>query len=241
MDRLRVLVALERIGGDGGVEGVDVEDERMRSEPEAPARWRPGSSGPPSHGHRPPSPQRCCRSGCTCERSRSPPRRASSRSTAIDTRFRPPTFTPRRRTIQVVIPASIPRLPPPSPAGAGPGPCGASGIYRRRCDWNRRPTARRGDWEAHRLTMPESIPPPARIWTESEMDRIRVGYIPQHHGGEVVHLRGGGPLVRAIAAGRAWASMRRPSLPSTAAMSSSPQSSPGTDPNTSAPRIRTSP
>ena len=26
--------------------------------------------------------------------------------------------------------------------------------------------------------MPESIPPPARIWTESEMDRIRVGYIP---------------------------------------------------------------
>ena len=39
-------------------------------------------------------------------------------------------------------------------------------------------TARRGDWEAHPLTIPESIPPPARIWVSEEMDHIREGYIP---------------------------------------------------------------
>ena len=39
-------------------------------------------------------------------------------------------------------------------------------------------TARRGDWEAHPLTHPESIPPPTRIWTSGEMDHIREGYIP---------------------------------------------------------------
>ena len=39
-------------------------------------------------------------------------------------------------------------------------------------------TARRGDWEAHPLTTPESIPPPTRIWTPEELDRIREGYIP---------------------------------------------------------------
>ena len=40
-------------------------------------------------------------------------------------------------------------------------------------------TARRGDWEAHPLTHPESIPPPTRIWTSEEMDHIREGYVPE--------------------------------------------------------------
>ena len=40
-------------------------------------------------------------------------------------------------------------------------------------------TARRGDWEAHPLTHPESIPPPTRIWTPEELDRIREGYVPE--------------------------------------------------------------
>ena len=42
----------------------------------------------------------------------------------------------------------------------------------------RRPTARRDDWETHPLTRPEAIPPPARAWTEAEMAQIRLGYIP---------------------------------------------------------------
>ena len=39
--------------------------------------------------------------------------------------------------------------------------------------------ARRKDWQNEPLTCPQSIPPPTRIWTEEEMDRIREGYIPQ--------------------------------------------------------------
>ena len=38
--------------------------------------------------------------------------------------------------------------------------------------------ARRGDWEAHPLTSPEAIPPPARTWSSEEMERIRAGYVP---------------------------------------------------------------
>ena len=41
-----------------------------------------------------------------------------------------------------------------------------------------RRTACRDDWEAHRLTTPEPILPPARVWTSDEMDEIRRGYVP---------------------------------------------------------------
>ena len=41
-----------------------------------------------------------------------------------------------------------------------------------------RRVARRGDWEAHPLTIPEAIPAPVRVWSSEEMDRIRLGYIP---------------------------------------------------------------
>ena len=39
-------------------------------------------------------------------------------------------------------------------------------------------TARRSDWKAEPLTVAQPIPPPARVWTDDEMDAIRRGYVP---------------------------------------------------------------
>ncbi len=39
--------------------------------------------------------------------------------------------------------------------------------------------AQRSDWDNEPIKMPQDIPPPARIWTDEEMERIRRGYIPQ--------------------------------------------------------------
>lgn len=39
--------------------------------------------------------------------------------------------------------------------------------------------ARRSSWKAEPLTVPQSIPPPARVWTRGEMGIIRRGYVPQ--------------------------------------------------------------
>ena len=38
--------------------------------------------------------------------------------------------------------------------------------------------ARRSSWKAEPLTVPEPIPPPARVWTDDEMDVIKRGYVP---------------------------------------------------------------
>ena len=38
--------------------------------------------------------------------------------------------------------------------------------------------ARRSSWKAEPLTVPEPIPPPARVWTDDEMGVIRRGYVP---------------------------------------------------------------
>ncbi len=38
--------------------------------------------------------------------------------------------------------------------------------------------ARRSDWKAEPLTVPQPIPPPSRVWTSDEMDAIRRGYVP---------------------------------------------------------------
>lgn len=39
--------------------------------------------------------------------------------------------------------------------------------------------ARRSRWKAEPLADPQPIPPPARVWTSSEMGAIRRGYVPQ--------------------------------------------------------------
>ena len=39
--------------------------------------------------------------------------------------------------------------------------------------------AQRSDWKNEPIKLPQDIPPPARIWTEEELERIRRGYIPQ--------------------------------------------------------------
>ena len=39
-------------------------------------------------------------------------------------------------------------------------------------------TARRNDWKAEPLTVPQPIPTPARVWTKGEMAIIRRGYVP---------------------------------------------------------------
>ena len=39
--------------------------------------------------------------------------------------------------------------------------------------------ARRSSWKNEPLTVPQPIPPPARVWTKTEMGVIRRGYIPE--------------------------------------------------------------
>lgn len=39
-------------------------------------------------------------------------------------------------------------------------------------------TAQRGDWRVERLTFPQPIPVPSRVWTETEMAAVRRGYVP---------------------------------------------------------------
>ncbi|MCY4036279.1 MAG: hypothetical protein OXF64_02340 [bacterium] len=39
--------------------------------------------------------------------------------------------------------------------------------------------AQRSHWSNEPLKMPQEIPPPARVWTEEEMQAIRRGYVPQ--------------------------------------------------------------
>ena len=41
-----------------------------------------------------------------------------------------------------------------------------------------RTKARRSNWKAEPLTIPQPIPAPARVWTEDEMEAIRRGYVP---------------------------------------------------------------
>ena len=62
--------------------------------------------------------------------------------------------------------------------GVGPGRAASRRGHARAVPIVGEVTARQGDWEAHPLTHPESIPPPTRIWTSEEMDHIREGYIP---------------------------------------------------------------
>lgn len=38
--------------------------------------------------------------------------------------------------------------------------------------------ARRSDWKAEPLAVPQPIPAPSRVWTSDEMEAIRRGYVP---------------------------------------------------------------